>query len=104
VRIESDPGSATGGLVARTPELVACWQGHSPAGSQFRVHAGLKADLFNPPVRTPVSGTVRQIMLVAGRVEDRSAAASAAWELTEVRTSPSSLARVEDGLLILLAI
>jgi hypothetical protein len=104
VRIESDPGSPTGGLVARTPELVACWRGHSPAGSEFRIHAGLQADLFNPPVRTPVTGTVRQIMLVTGRVEDRSADSSVPWELTEVRTSPSSFASVEDGLLILLAI
>ena len=104
VRIEADPGSPAGGLVARTPELVACWRGHSPAGSEFRVHAGLLADLFNPPVRTPVTGTVRQILLVAGRAEDRVAASSTPWELTEVRTSPSALARVEDGLLILLAI
>jgi hypothetical protein len=104
VQIESNPGSATGGLVARTPELVACWRGHSPAGSQFRIHAGLQADLFNPPVRTPVTGTVRQIMLVTGPVEDHSADSSVPWELTEVRTSPSSFARLEDGLLILLAI
>jgi hypothetical protein len=90
--------------VARTPELVACWRGHSPAGSEFRIHAGLEADLFNPPVRTPVTGTVRQIMLVSGRVEDYSAESSALWALTEVRSSPSSFARMEDGLLILLAI
>lgn len=104
VQIESNPGSATGGLVARTPELVACWRGHSPAGSQFRIHAGLQADLFNPLVRTPVTGTVRQIMLVTGRVEDHCADSSVPWELTEVRRSPSSFARLEDGLLILLAI
>jgi hypothetical protein len=103
VLIESDSGSATGGLVARTPELVACWRGYSPAGSEFRIHAGLQADLFNPPVRTPVTGTVRQIMLATG-VEDHSADSSVPWALTEVRTSPSSFARVEDGLLILLAI
>ena len=73
-------------------------------GQVFRIHAGLQADLFNPPVRTPVTGTVRQIMLVTGRVEDRSADSSVPWELMEVRTSPSSFARLEDGLLILLAI
>jgi hypothetical protein len=55
-------------------------------------------------VRTPVTGTVRQIMLVSGRVEDYSAESSALWALTEVRSSPSSFARMEDGLLILLAI
>ncbi|MGI8712083.1 MAG: hypothetical protein ACR2NR_02655 [Solirubrobacteraceae bacterium] len=90
--------------MARTPELVACWRGHSPAGSEFQIHAGLVADLFNPPVRTPVTGTVRQIMLVTGRGEDHSVDSSAPWELTEVRASPSSFARVEDGLLILLAV
>jgi hypothetical protein len=104
VRIESGPGSETGGLVARAPELVACWQGHSPAGSEFQIHAGLQADLFNPPLRTPVTGTVRQIMLVTGRVKDHSAGSSTPWELTEIRRSPSSFARVEDGLLILLDI
>jgi hypothetical protein len=55
-------------------------------------------------VRTPVTGTVRQIMLVTGGVEGRSAGSSAPWELTEVLTSPRSFTRVEDGLLILLAI
>ena len=104
VRIESDPASATGGLVACTPELVACWRGYSPAGSQFRIRAGLQVDLFNPPVRTPVTGMVRQIMLVTGGVEGRSAGSSAPWELTELRMSPRSFARVEDGLLISLAI
>jgi hypothetical protein len=104
VQIESDPGSATGGLVARTPELVACWRGHSPPGSEFRIRAGLQADLFNPPVHTPVTGTVRQIMLVTGRAQDRSADSAVPWELTEVRTAPSSFASVQHGLLILLAI
>lgn len=48
---------------ARTPELVAFWNGASPIGARFAIHAALAADWFNPH-GSIVSGTIERMYKV----------------------------------------
>jgi hypothetical protein len=94
-------------LVARTHDLVVCWGGASPAGSRFRISAGLTADFFNPPVSTPVDGIVRSIYVAIPQEssdEANSPRGGNTWSLTALDEAPASLAAYTDlysaGLLI----
>jgi hypothetical protein len=52
-----------GWVYARTPELVANWNGTSPGGTRFEICAALEADWLNPHGAT-VSGTIKRIYQV----------------------------------------
>jgi hypothetical protein len=94
-------------LLAHTDGLAVCWGGASPAGSRFRIRAGLVADFLNPPVSTPVEGIVRSIYLaipdepVPGPDLDLD---GPGWSLMALNDAPPSLAPYTDvysaGLLV----
>jgi hypothetical protein len=64
VRIDARPAFALRGSLARAPDLAACWRGAGPIGSELRIRAGLRADLFNPPFRSTVTGRVTRIQII----------------------------------------
>jgi hypothetical protein len=102
------------GAFARTPELVAFWNGASPIGARFAIHAALAADWFNPH-GSIVSGTIermynvwvaaRMVPLTSGRPFYRPAAPVTYRRLVETRELdrlPTGVADVEmiDSLLV----
>lgn len=94
-------------LLARTPGLVVCWRGASPAGSHFRIKAGLVADFLNPPISTPVQGIVRSIYVAIPQEPTPGADSElrgTGWSLTALAEAPPSLAPYTDlysaGLLV----
>lgn len=93
--IEERPTFARRGSLARAPQLAACWSGDEPVGSRLRIRAGLRADLFNPPFLTPVTGVVQRIQIVTMRMradKRRVWIPSGDWQLADVRESPRWLA------------
>ncbi len=99
VVIEERPEFALRGSLARTPQLSACWEGDAPVGSEFRIRAGLRADLLNPPFPSTVTGVVQRIQIVTrpmtqheGGLRNR----AGEWHRADVRKSPRWLARPGD--------
>jgi hypothetical protein len=96
VRIDDRPDFALHGSMASTPELAACWRGKEPIGTSFRIRAGLYADLFNPPFRSTVTGSVTRIETVRRRMtqDPRGVVYPVGpWQLTDVPRSPRWLSR-----------
>jgi hypothetical protein len=102
---ERSPESA----FARTPELVAYWNGASPIGSRFAIHAALAADWLQPRGST-VSGTIermykvwvpaRLVPLTSGRAFYRPAAPVTYRRLVETRELDRLPTGVVDGEMI----
>ena len=95
VVIEERPTFARGGSLARTPQLSACRSGEQPVGSHLRIRAGLRADLFNLPFLSTVTGVVQRIQIVTRRMSaDRRGVwiPSGEWRLADMRESPRWLA------------
>jgi hypothetical protein len=97
VVIEERPTFARHGSLARTRQLSACWSGDEPVGSQLRIRAGLRADLFNPPFLSTVTGVVQRIQIVTRRMTADKYGMwnpSGDWQLADVRESPRWLAPI----------
>jgi hypothetical protein len=97
VVIEERPTFARHGSLARTPQLSACWSGEEPVGSQLRIRAGLRADLFNPPFLSTVTGVVQRIQIVTRRMSADTHGMwnpSGDWQLADVPESPRWLAPI----------
>lgn len=105
--------------MARSQTLAACGRAGwapQPPGSTLALHAGLVADVWNPPFRAQVSGVVRRIRTVAYGRADRGGVLVPAgpWVLEDVQRTPRWLptaqpadpldAICEDGLLMTLAV
>jgi hypothetical protein len=71
VTIGAAPSFAQCGAIADAGGLRACRQGPEPPGSTLALHAGLVADVWNPPFRAQVSGVVHRIRTVAYSRADR---------------------------------
>jgi hypothetical protein len=65
VTIRPRPLHACTGAIADAGTLKACWRGPEPPGTVLALSVGLVADLWNPPFRATVTGTVRRIRTVA---------------------------------------
>jgi hypothetical protein len=97
VAIEPRPTFARHGSLGRTPQLSACWSGDEPVGSELRIRAGLRADLFNPPFLSTVTGVVRRIQIVTRRMTADTQgmwSPSGDWQRADVRESPRWLAPI----------
>jgi hypothetical protein len=88
--------------LAKTPELLVCWDGLSPAGSRFKIKAALEADFFNPVLATPVAGIVRSIYLAAPPLLEGDCTgdrfhSSETRKLTALNEAPASLPALRTG-------
>lgn len=81
--------------MAVTSKFAACWSGDQPLGSQFQIRGGLVADFSNPPFRTFLTGTVRQIAITSNssKLGERNGREAwhpdGPWELQDVPVAPA---------------
>lgn len=92
--VTHQPATRGRGRLAVTSKFAACWSGDQPLGSQFQIRGGLVADFSNPPFRTFLTGTVRQIAITSNssKLGERNGREAwhpdGPWELQDVPVAP----------------